>query len=76
MSTQPIVSIPLSDYQDLVRRVNMVAVQDLTVGRVYDIKVEGVKDIYQCKSKADKTFHLVSSGFKIKHIEITLNENL
>lgn len=54
----------------------MVAAQDLTIGRVYNITVEGVTDIYRCKTKVNKTFSFVSGGLELKHIEITLNENL
>lgn len=76
MSNEPLVTLPLSDYQLLIQRVNEKASHDLTIGRIYEIEIGGVKEIYYCTSKVDKTFHFVSGGIELKYIVITLNEKL
>jgi len=76
MSIDVTVSLPLGVYQDLIRRVNEKDAHDLRIGRVYQITVEGETENYLCQSVGGNTYSFVSGGMKLKHIKITINDNL
>lgn len=75
MRKEVTVSLPLSEYQNLIRRVNEKDAHDLRIGRTYEITVDGEEANYLCQSRFENIFEFVSGGMKRRHIKITINEN-
>lgn len=60
MISEPVVTLKLSEYQDLIRRINEKAVHEISVGSRYDIEINGNSQVYYCQSFAINKFHLIS----------------
>ena len=75
MSKEVTVSLPLSDYQDLVRRVNGKEAPFLIVGRRYEVELNGNRLPATCQSVSDGKYQLVcANGIETVRINISLEK--
>lgn len=74
MSTEPLVTIPLTEYERLKRIEGMKMASILAVGYKYEIKEDDKPPmLWGCKTHADNKCHFISQwGTEQKHLTIEL----
>ncbi len=73
---EPLVTIKLSEYNDLVKRAEYIARQDLLVGRRYEITEDKNTDTFHCQSYSDGFYHMVATPplKPTRYIKISLKQ--
>lgn len=71
---EPLVTIKLSEYNNLVKKAEYQARQDLLVGKKYEITEDGNTDTFLCEYSSEGIYTMVSAPplKPIRHIKISI----